>query len=274
MPTFSTDDGLALWFEEAGKGRPVLCLPGLTRNARDFDPLLPHLSHYRVICLDARGRGRSEHAADFRTYNVVHEARDTLALLDHLGLDKAVVIGTSRGGLVAMAMATMAPERLAGVVLNDVGPVIEPDAIKRILDYVGRPPAAKTLDEAAQGMAMAFAADFPTLTADDWTRQAAAQFDATPTGLALRYDPRLRDALLAQAEAGPPPDLWPMFDALAPVTTGLVRGANSDLLSAETAAEMRRRHPGLHFAEVPDRGHVPLLNETESLTVIHEVLDA
>lgn len=277
MGGFTTSDGLRLHVEDAnndrGAGQPVLCLAGLTRNARDFDFVASHLDGVRLIRMDYRGRGQSDRAADFSTYNVGREMMDAVELLDHLGVDRATVLGTSRGGLVAMAMAATVPQRLAGVVLNDVGPVIEPGAIARIMDYVGRKPAFAGLDAAAQGLAAFYAAEFPGVPMDRWRQMAEAQYEVTETGLDLRYDPALRDALTAQAEAGPPPDLWPMFEALNPIPTGVIRGGNSDLLSRETVADMKARHPGLIAAEVPDRGHAPFLDEPESLALIRRILE-
>lgn len=274
MPTFQTHDGLTLWYEDEGQGVPVLCLAGLTRNARDFDRLAAHLTEVRLIRLDSRGRGRSDHDPDFTHYNVPQEAADAVALLDHLGLEKAVIVGTSRGGLLAMTIGATAPDRLAGVVLNDVGPVIEADAIGRIMEYVGRPPKARTMEEAVAGTKAALGPQFPTLTDADWQQVTEAQYEVTPDGLRLRYDLHLRDALLAQAKAGLPPDLWPLFDALPDVPLGLLRGGNSDLLTPQTVAAMQARRPAMFVAEVPDRGHVPLLDEPESLSVIRKVLSA
>lgn len=273
MPTFQTSDGLALYYEDAGGGPPVVCLPGLTRNARDFDWVAPHLSDTRLLRLDARGRGGSDYAADIMSYNVLREAEDVIEFLDHLGVDQVAILGTSRGGLVAAALAALHPQRLSAVILNDVGPVIEPDAIARIMTYVGHRPNAKSLAEAAAASKAVLGREFPTLSDTDWHKMAAAQFKETADGLDLRYDPGLRDALISQAEAGPAPDLWPMFEALRAMPTGLIRGANSDLLSAATASEMQKRLPELIFGEVPDRGHVPLLNEPEALTVIRAVLE-
>lgn len=272
MMRFATPDGLNLHYEDEGAGQPLLCLPGLTRNTRDFDFLKPHLTGYRMIAMDYRGRGQSDWANDISTYTVPQEAQDVLALLDHLGVGKVTVLGTSRGGLIAMALAAMQPERLAGVILNDVGPEIAPGAIERIMTYVGRTPRQHTLQEAATAMAASLGAQFPDLSDAVWHAMAAAQYQETDSGLALRYDPRLRDALLAQAEAGPPPDLWPLFDALRPLPTGVLRGENSDLLSPETLAGMQARHPGLVVTTVPNRGHVPLLDEPESLDLIRHIL--
>lgn len=274
MTRFTTPDGLSLYFEDTGIGQPVLCLPGLTRNCRDFDFLKPHMQSRRMIAMDYRGRGQSEYADDFLTYSVPQEAQDVIALLDHLGLDKVTVLGTSRGGMIAMALAAGCPDRLAGVILNDVGPVIAPGGVERIMQYVGRAPSQKTLPEAAEALAGVLGPQFPGLTDAVWRQIAAAQFAETEAGLALRYDLRLRDALLAQAQAGPIPDLWPLFDALAPLPVGVLRGTNSDILSPETLADMQARHPGLIAATVPDRGHVPLLDEPESRNLIEQILEA
>ena len=272
MAEFTTSDGLRLHYEDTGSGQPLLCLAGLTRTTRDFDFLAPHLGGLRMIAMDYRGRGRSDRAPDPASYDVMREMRDAVELLDHLGLGRLTVLGTSRGGLIAMAMAAMAPDRLTGVILNDVGPEISAEGIARIMDYVGRPPVWRDLDSAAAGLAEALGPQFPGVPPTRWRAVAAAQFDETPEGLQLRYDPRLREALAAQAEAGPPPDLWPLFDALKPLPAGVLRGANSDILSVQTLAEMRRRHPGLHVGEISDRGHAPFLDEPESLAVIHTVL--
>lgn len=272
MTYFTTTDGLRLHFEDTESGQPLLCLPGLTRNTRDFDFLKPHMTSCRMIAMDYRGRGQSDHTSDFSTYSVPQEAQDVIALLDHLGLEKVTILGTSRGGLIAMALAAMSPDRLAAVILNDVGPVIAPGGIERIMQYVGRVPPYHTLTEAAEAMAAALGPQFPDLTPAIWRSLATAQYQETPAGLSLRYDPRLRDALLAQAEAGPPPDLWPLFDALLPLPVGVLRGANSDILSIETLAEMQTRHAGLIAVTVPNRGHVPLLDEPESLDLINRIL--
>lgn len=272
MARFRTSDGLNLHFEDSGAGQPLLCLPGLTRNTRDFDFLAPHMTSHRLIAMDYRGRGQSDFAEDFHSYTVMREAQDVVDLLDHLDLGAVTILGTSRGGLIAMALAAGHPDRVAGVILNDVGPEVAGGGIARIMDYVGRPPTARTLEAAAEAMQAALGPQFPGVSPDRWRRLASAQYAETGEGLALRYDPRLRDALLAQAEAGPVPDLWPLFDALAGRPLGALRGANSDILSPETLARMQARNPALLAVTVPDRGHVPFLDEPESLTLIHRIL--
>jgi pimeloyl-ACP methyl ester carboxylesterase len=173
-----------------------------------------------------------------------------------------------------MALAYLVPDRLSGVVLNDIGPEVATEGLERIMDYVGRAPDLPDLDTAASALAHIHATGFPGVPLARWRAQAEAMFAETPGGgLALRYDARLRDALIGQAGAGEAPDLWQMFDALREVPLTVIRGANSDLLSPETLAKMQARHPGLITATVPDRGHVPFLDEPEALAAIHALLD-
>ncbi|SHE83279.1 Pimeloyl-ACP methyl ester carboxylesterase [Ruegeria intermedia] len=273
MPRFTTADGLNLYYADTGQGQPLLCLAGLTRNSLDFSFLAPHVADLRMIALDYRGRGQSDHDPDYRNYTVAQEAQDVVALLDHLGLDRVSILGTSRGGLIAMTLAATHPDRLAAVILNDVGPVIEPQGIARIIDYVGRKPVSKTLDQAAAVLKQMMEPQFPGVPLAVWRKQAAFQYEETADGLALRYDPALRTALLEQIETGETPDLWPLFDALHDTPTGVIRGANSDLLSRETVDAMRARHPGLITGDVPDRGHVPFLDEPQSLDIIRKTLE-
>lgn len=274
MAFFTASDGLRIFYEDTGSGSPLLCLAGLTRNNRDFAFFAPHATDLRMIAMDYRGRGQSDHDPDYANYNILREAQDVIELLDHLGLNKVTVLGTSRGGLIAMALAASHPDRLAGVILNDVGPVIEPAGIAKIMDYVGKQPVATSYDEMAAAMKLTLEPRFPGVPLNVWRNQAEVQYAKTPTGLTLRYDPALRQALLDQAASGVTPDLWPLFDALRNIPTGVIRGANSDLLAPATVQDMHTRHPGLVSAEVPDRGHVPFLDEPQSLDIIRKVLDA
>ncbi|WP_158971800.1 alpha/beta fold hydrolase [Chachezhania sediminis] len=273
MADFTTSDGLRLYYEIHGQGQPLLCLPGLTRNCRDFDFLLPHMADVQVIALDLRGRGKSAFDPDYLNYNVLREGHDVVELLDHLGLDKVTVLGTSRGGLVAMAVAAGHGDRLAGVILNDVGPEVGPAGIARIMAYLGEKPAQTDYDGWARAALEATAKEFPGVPLDVWRHQAEAQFIETGTGLDLRYDAHLRTAILEQAAAGTAPDMWLFFERLRAVPTGVIRGANSDILSPDTLARMQERHPGLIAAEVQDRGHPPFLDEAESLSIIRTILE-
>ena len=265
MPFIVAADGTRLHYTDEGTGTPLLCLPGLTRNGHDFDHVAPHLPGVRLIRPDYRGRGQSDWA-DPATYTVPHEAADILALLDHLGLPRAAILGTSRGGFIAMTLAAMAKHRLIGVALNDIGPVIEPRGLSVIESYIGKAPPLQTYEEAARARAAQWT-HFSGVPHSRWLAEVQAHYRETPEGLALRYDPALGDAFRAGG-AQPLPDLWPIFDALAGLPLALVRGANSDLLSAATADEMSRRRPDMRRADVPGRGHVPFLDEPEALAVL------
>ncbi|MGL6209376.1 MAG: alpha/beta fold hydrolase [Paracoccaceae bacterium] len=262
---FQTSDGLTLAYDDQGSGPPVLCLAGLTRNRDDFDPVLPLANRVRLIRLDYRGRGASDHA-DWTTYTIPREAQDALELLDHLNLPRAAILGTSRGGLIAMLLALTHHDRLLGVFLNDIGPVIEPAGLDAIKGYVGLTPPYPDFHAAALGLQHALKDSFPNVPLAQWETFARRIYRQTPQGLDLRYDPALRQSVLSAAT--PTADLWPLFDALADLPTAVLRGANSNLLSPATVEEMTRRHPTLLTATVPNRGHVPFLDEPESQTLL------
>ena len=263
---FQSQDGTDLAYRDEGSGFPVLCLPGLTRTMGDFAYVMAHLPPCRLILIDYRGRGASGFSGA-ATYTVPQEVKDVLALLDHLGVAKAAIIGTSRGGLIGMLLAAMAKDRLLGLCLNDVGPVIETAGLDRIKDYVGRNPAARTHAALAAALPRNMPG-FANVPDSRWLEEARLHYAQGPDGLTITYDPALRQAFLA-AFQGPPVDLWPLFDACAGLPLALIRGANSDLLSVETAAEMRRRRPDMDFAEVPDRAHIPFLDEPKALACLH-----
>ncbi|MEM7641245.1 MAG: alpha/beta hydrolase [Pseudomonadota bacterium] len=269
MPEFKTSDGLRLWYEDEGEGPVILCLAGLTRNSTDFDYVLPYLiGEHRVVRLDYRGRGKSQRSPDYKTYTIPTEARDVLELLAHLELDKVAILGTSRGGLIAMSLALLAKDRLTGVCLVDIGPELMAEGLEAIMDYIGQPPEADTL-EAAAVMRARLMDGFKDVPPERWQSEAEKHYRVTPDGLTINYDPKLREAVI-EAGAQPAPDLWPLFDALAGLPTACIRGGNSDLLSAETLAKMRDRRPDMIVANVPGRGHVPFLDEPESLEALNE----
>lgn len=271
MMHFTAPDGARLAYDDRGAGLPLLCLPGLTRTMGDFGYLLPHLPPVRVIRMDYRGRGGSDFTGA-ATYTVPQEARDALALLDHLGVKKAAVLGTSRGGLIGMLLAAVARDRLLGLCLNDVGPVIERAGLERIVGYVGRNPRARTHAEMAAALP-GLSPGFGGVPDSRWLQEARLHWRETPEGLRITYDPALREAFLAALQ-GPPVDMWPLWDATAGLPVALVRGANSDLLSRATADEMARRHPGLILAEVPGRAHIPFLDEAEAVAAVRAFLAA
>ena len=267
MARFTTSDGLSLHYTD--EGLPLLCLSGLTRDGHDFDYVAPHLTGVRLIRLDYRGRGQSDWA-DPATYTIPIEGRDALELLDHLGIERTAVLGTSRGGLIAMVLAASAKDRLVGVALNDIGPEIAPEGLQVIKEYLGRNPVWKSYDEAARviGLRMAGFANVPP---ERWAQEVRTLFREGPDGLVIPYDPKLRDAVLGDG-AQPAPDLWPLFDALAGLPLCAIRGANSNLLSEATFAEMQRRRPDMIAVNVPDRGHIPFLDEPEALEVLNRWL--
>jgi pimeloyl-ACP methyl ester carboxylesterase len=266
---FSAPDGARLAFRDEGQGMPVLCLSGLTRTMGDFDYLAPHLPPCRLIRMDYRGRGASDWTgAD--SYAVPVEARDALALLDHLGIAQAALIGTSRGGLIGMLLAATAKDRLLGLCLNDIGPQIDPSGLARIAGYLGRNPSARTHAELAASLPLSMTG-FDAVPDDRWLAEARLHYAETPEGLRITYDPALCDAFTAALSA-PAADAWPLFDACNGLLLALIRGANSDLLSEAVAQEMRRRRPDMIFADVPGRAHIPFLDEPESLQVIHAFL--
>ena len=269
MPQFTAPDGARIHYTDDGHGIALLCLAGLTRDGRDFDDVAPHLPPLRMIRMDYRGRGRSDWTgAD--TYTVPTEAADALALLDHLGVERAALLGTSRGGLIGLYLGATAPERLRGICLNDVGPVIERASLERIARYIGQTPDARS-HAAAAIMLERGALGFANVPPERWFAHAERSFRQTDQGLQLTYDPALRTAFLA-AMTGDTGDLWALFDACADLPLALIRGAGSDLLSQATADKMLRRRPDMLFADVPDRGHVPFLDEPEALRVLHRFL--
>jgi len=272
MKRFTTSDGLSLAYEDDGEGKAVLCLAGLTRTHFDFDDMLPHIGGARLIRMDYRGRGESDWAPNPMNYSVPVEARDALELLDHLGVEKAAVIGSSRGGIIGMFLAATAKARLSGVFLNDVGPEIDKADLGRIVDYVGKNPPWRDHMEAAEKLPDEMEGFF-AIPRERWLIEAMRHWRQTPDGLINRYDPALKIATEATFN-GPDVDLWPLFDALDGLPVALLRAENSRLLTPEAAERMRARRPDILFAEVPDRAHIPLLGEEESLRLIGEFLKA
>jgi pimeloyl-ACP methyl ester carboxylesterase len=272
MPQFIlTPDGSRLAFDDHGAGKPILCLAGLTRNMSDFDRIAQDLPGIRVIRMDYRGRGHSDWTGA-ATYTIAQEATDALALMDHLGIDRFAILGTSRGGLIAMVLAATARQRLTGVCLNDIGPDLDAEGLAHIAEHIGRNPAARTY-EALAAIYPHVHPGFVHVSADRWLAEAQRRTKETPEGLVNRYDPALRDAFLTAINL-PPIDLWPFFDALAGLPLAAIRGANSNLLLAETLAKMQARRPDMIAATVPDRGHPPFLDEPASLAALRAFVAA
>ncbi len=261
---------------------PVICLHGLTRNARDFELLAPRLAAAgrRVVALDVRGRGRSAWDPQPARYVPAVYARDVLALMDGLGIARALFIGTSMGGLITMLVAAFRPSAVAGAVLNDIGPELAPEGLARIVSYTGKGPAVTTWADAAAYARFINGAAFPHYGEADWQAFASRMFvekDGVPV---LGYDPDIAQAFkppppLPEGQpAPPPPDLWPLFTGLAKTPEGVerplltVRGALSDLLAPATVEGMQTIAPHMALAEVPGVGHAPMLDEPEALAAI------
>jgi pimeloyl-ACP methyl ester carboxylesterase len=269
--TFVTaPDGLRLHARCYGRtsapGTPVVCLPGLARTFADFDVLATALSRdgphpRRVIALDYRGRGLSQFDRDPANYSLPVELADVLAVATALETLPAIFIGTSRGGILTMLLAAVRPTAIAAAILNDIGPVIEPQGLMRIKSYVGKLPRPRTFEEGGDILRRLFHSQFPRLGPDDWLAAAHRMFKEENGRLVTTYDPKLATTLKGMNLEQPIPPLWKEFDALANVPVMVVRGANSDILSASTVAQMKARHPALETLEVPDQGHAPLLAE-------------
>lgn len=272
MQGFLAEDGARLAFRDEGQGLPLLALAGLTRDGRDFDYLARNLPDgIRLIRLDSRGRGGSDWTGP-DTYTVAQEAKDALAFLDHLGLAQVAIVGSSRGGLIGLVIAATAKHRLLGLCLNDVGPVVEREGLMRIGAYVGIAPAVPTLEEVADRMASAMPG-FSHVPALRWQEETVRHYVQLDGRVGLTYDPALRQSFDA-ALAAPLPELWTLFDACDGLPLALIRGAASDVLARATADEMRRRRPDMVFADVPERGHIPFLDEPEAIEAVRMWLDS
>jgi pimeloyl-ACP methyl ester carboxylesterase len=246
----------------AAVGAPVLCLHGLTRNERDFEDLAPMIAGLgrQVVVATQRGRGPSDRDPKPERYNPAVYVSDILGILDARAIAKAVFVGTSMGGGMTMVAAATAPQRMAGAVLNDVGPEIDPVGLERIRGYAGVPKTAATWREAAGLCRGINGVAFPDETGDAfWETFARRIFrEEAPGRIVLDYDPLVGGAV---APDGPRPDLWPMFDALKPIPTLVIRGEITDVLMTSTLEEMRRRKPDLAVASVPRVGHAPFMTE-------------
>jgi pimeloyl-ACP methyl ester carboxylesterase len=270
-------DGLRLHVRNHGDRRsrrlPVVCLPGLSRTAEDFDVLATALAAdatapRRVLALDYRGRGLSEYDRNPENYAIPVELADVIAVLVACGAAPAIMVGTSRGGLLAMALAVKQPGAIAGAVLNDIGPVIEAQGLTRIKGYVGKLPEPRSFQEGADILRRVSGGQFPKLQAADWLGAAKRGWREQDGRLVTTYDPALARNLAAIDPNQPIPTMWPQFEALAHVPVMVIRGANSDILSAATVDAMKARHPDMDVAEVPDQGHAPLLAEPDIIARI------
>jgi pimeloyl-ACP methyl ester carboxylesterase len=273
---WSSRDGLKLHYRDyAGPAdRPVLlCLPGLTRNARDFATLAERLAgDWRVICPDMRGRGDSAYARDSASYTPLQYVDDVEALLEETGIARIVAVGTSLGGLMTAILSLKQPGLLAGAVLNDIGPRIEPAGLDRIRDYVGQGRSFPTWMHAARALEEVHGAAHPAFTLDDWLDMAKRVMAVGQNGrVVFDYDMKIAEPFEASKDSEAP-DLWPAFESLAGLPLLCLRGELSDILSAQTLAEMARRLPQAEVVTVAQVGHAPTLDEPEAAAAIDRLL--
>jgi len=273
---WSSRDGLTLHFRDfAGREDrpPVICLHGLTRNARDFESLARRLAgEWRVLCPEMRGRGDSAYAKDSATYNPLQYVEDLGELLAQQGIDRFVAVGTSLGGLMTILTAMATPERLAGAVLNDIGPYVETQGLRRIASYVGQGRSYPTWMHAARDLADLQGAAHPGWAVVDWLAAAKRLMTLSSNGrIVFDYDMKIAEPFVGM-DVEHQPDLWPGIDALAGKPVALIRGALSDLLSAATLDTMQRRLPGAEAVTLADVGHAPTLDEPEAVAAIDRLL--
>jgi pimeloyl-ACP methyl ester carboxylesterase len=268
----SAPDGLRLHarcYGPRSAEHSVVCLPGLARTAADFEALAVALAApgamRHVIALDYRGRGLSEYDRDPANYNFGVEMGDVLAVLTALDALPAVFVGTSRGGILTMLLATTRPTAIAGAVLNDIGPVLEPKGLMRIKGYVGKLPEPRSFEDGAETLRRLFDAQFPNVTHEGWIQAAHRTFKQANGRFVTTYDPALAKTMEGVDFEKPMPPLWKEFEALRHVPVMTIRGANSDLLSEATVTAMAARHPDFETFDVADQGHAPLLAEEETI---------
>jgi pimeloyl-ACP methyl ester carboxylesterase len=278
---YRSHDDLLLYVRKYGSdelpGRPLLCLPGLTRNGRDFQDLAAALASHPtsprpVYCLDYRGRGRSEWDKDWQNYSVYVELLDVVAFLTLRGLDGIAIVGTSRGGIISMLLSVMRPSAIGCLVMNDIGPVIETPGLARIMGYAGKIPVPRDWEEANEIVQEVFKRQFTALDNAGWralTRQLFNEEDGKP---AAGYDPNVGNALSEVDIAKPVPAMWEHFESLYQTPLMVLRGENSDILSAATVREMQARHPNMTPVLIRNEGHAPLLMDRFSQRLIADFL--
>lgn len=277
---FKTPDGLQLHALAAGprdtKRLPVICLPGLTRTNEDFRELLEALAFdanapRHVVALSSRGRGRSDRDPNPENYSVPVELSDLIAVLDQAEISRAVFVGTSRGGILTMALTMARPQAIAGAVLNDIGPVLEMPGLLRIQSYVGKLPKPKDWDDAERLQKSIMHQEFPAFTAQDWRRYTRLSWRETPEGIIGSSDAAISHNLRDINANAPSPPVWPLFEALKGVPVLVLRGEHSDLLSRQTVEEMKSRHPDIVAIEIAGVGHPPVFWDEQTIGPIRDL---
>lgn len=272
-------DGLKLHALEAGprdaSRLPVVCLPGLARTNEDFRELLEALAfdaHHprRVIALSSRGRGFSDRDPNPENYSVPVELNDLLAALTQLQIERAIFVGTSRGGILTMALAAARPQAIAGAVLNDIGPVLEMPGLIRIQSYVGKLPKPEDWDDAVLIQKSVMEQEFPAFSEADWLRYARLTWRDSDNGIVGRTDPAISVNLRELDASKPAPPVWPLFDGLKNAPLLVFRGEHTDLLSRETVAAMKSRHPDMTALEIAGVGHPPVFWDETTIAPIRD----
>lgn len=256
---------------------PVICLPGLSRNGRDFDALARRLSTAAktpraVYCLDFRGRGLSGYDKNWSNYNILTEAEDTVMVMTALGLEHGVFVGTSRGGLVTMIMSALRPGAIKGVVFNDIGPVIEGAGLTQIRLYLQRQPMPKNWDDAASLQRDVMSKAFTAMTDEDWQREAQVRYRKIDGTIRPDHDPNLVKTLTGIDLEARLPTMWPQFDGLNHAPMIIIRGENSTLLSEATVEAMVKRHPRATAVTAKHQGHAPLLTKPDTIEPISDFI--
>jgi pimeloyl-ACP methyl ester carboxylesterase len=276
---WTSDDGLELHYRDyrgpdGADKAPVICLHGLTRNARDFAPLAAKIcAKRRVLVPEMRGRGRSAYAPDSSTYSPKTYIADVFKLLADLGIEQVLSVGTSMGGLMTMLMAAERPKLFTGAVINDIGPQLDPAGLSRIGGYVGQGGSFPSWMHAARALRAEHSGAFPDYGIDQWLEMAKRTLIVAQNGrISYDYDMAIAEPFKQPGNAAPP-DMWLAFEALNPVPIALIRGGLSDLLSEDVAGEMVKRHGDCTLATVPRIGHAPMLDEPEALAAIEAVLE-
>lgn len=273
---YQSEDGLRLFYRDYGSecsGTPVLCLPGLTRNSRDFEDLAKYLSpRRRVLCPDFRGRGFSDHDPNWKNYHPLTYVQDVWSLLDHIGVQRVIVVGTSLGGLCAMVMSATRHERLAGVVMNDIGPEINPAGIARVQAYTGKQSAVQNWSDAVRQARETYGDGLPGLSDSFWERFARRGYRENSDGIPrLDMDENIGRAVReVGAQKGDP---WQQFESFGEIPVTVLWGELSDILTKEITEKMHKHLPHLAVVRVKNRGHAPLLDEPEAIAAIDALLE-
>jgi pimeloyl-ACP methyl ester carboxylesterase len=276
---YDSSDGLTLYARDYPHSQPlatILCIPGLTRNSADFAPLCKQLNqHYRVLAVDLRGRGKSQHDPEPNNYHPGVYTDDVITLLDSLQLEKVILIGTSLGGLVSMMLTALQTQRVTAAIINDIGPEADPRGLERIVAYVSNPTTVNSWPEAIAKTRNYLGREYPDFSDSDWQDFSRNIYRENGHGQpALDYDPNIAVPLQQNSHNAIPPNLWPLFGALQALPVLLIRGELSEVLSPQCVEKMQTIHPAMQFVEVKQRGHAPLLTEPQCSTAISQFLAA